>query len=118
LNFLADENVDRPVVERLRLDGYSVLYVADLYPGVSNGEVMEVANRTNSILLTADRDFGELVFQQQLVNLGVLLIRLVGLSPIRKAEVIAIAIRDHSSELLGAFTVITAGTIRIRRRIV
>jgi len=118
VNFLADESVDRPIVERLRQDGHTVGYVSDLDPGISNGEVFDIANRTNSILLTADKDFGELVFRQNLVTNGVFMIRLAGVSAIRKAEVIASAIKDHSSESLGAFTVITPGAVRIRRRFV
>jgi len=116
LNFLADESVDRPIVERLRQDGHTVGYVSDLDPGISNGEVFGIATRANSILLTADKDFGELVFHQSLVAHGVFLIRMAGLSSLRKAEVVASAIKDHSSELLEAFTVITPGAVRIRRR--
>jgi len=118
VNFLADESVDRPIVERLRQDGHTVVYVSDLDPGISNGEVFGIANRANSILLTADKDFGELVFHQSLVTHGVLLIRMAGISSMRKAEVVASAIKDHSSELLGSFTVITPGAVRIRRRFV
>ena len=118
MNFLADESVDRPIVERLRRDGHVIVYVSDLNPGISNGDVFEIANRTNSILLTADKDFGELVYHQNLVPQGVFLIRAAGISPTRKADLVASAIKRHSSELLGTFTVITPGAVRIRRRFV
>jgi predicted nuclease of predicted toxin-antitoxin system len=62
VNFLADESADRQIVERLRLEGHSVWHVADMDPGVSNGEVFNMANQKNAVLLTADKDFGELVF--------------------------------------------------------
>ncbi len=46
---------------------------------------------------------------------GVVLLRLAGLSSIRKAEIVATAIGQHSGELSGAFAVVSPGAIRIRR---
>jgi len=117
VNFLADESMDRQIVERLRFVGHSVWYVVDMDSGISNGDVFEMANRINAVLLTADKDFGELVFHQRLINQGVVLIRLAGLSPTNKAGVVASAIKNHLLELPQAFGVITPGAIRIRRRI-
>jgi len=117
VNFLADESIDRQIVEHLQKEGYSVLYVVDTEPELSNGDVFKLANQKNAILLTGDKDFGEMVFHQQVVNEGVVLIRLAGLSPPRKAEVVAQAIRHHFNEISNAFTVISPGAIRIRRRI-
>ena len=117
MNFLADESVDRQIVERLRHEGHSVWYVADTDPGASNGNVFDMANQKNAVLLTADKDFGEMVFQQRLINQGVVLIRLAGLSPTHKAGIVASAVKDHLPELPQAFSVVTHNAIRIRRRI-
>lgn len=64
MKILADEGVDRPIVELLRQSGHQVWYVAELEPGISDNVVLDLANRERAILLTADRDFGELVFRQ------------------------------------------------------
>lgn len=117
MNFLADESVDRQIVERLRLEGHSVWYVADTDKGVSNGHVFEMANQKNAVLLTADKDFGELVFHQRLISQGVVLIRLAGLSPAHKEGIVAFAVKDHQPELPQAFSVVTHNAIRIRKRI-
>ncbi|MCU0589183.1 MAG: DUF5615 family PIN-like protein [Syntrophobacteraceae bacterium] len=85
---MADENVDRQIVERLRQDGHEVWYVAEMDPGVSDQEVLTFANNEQAVLLTADKDFGELVYRQELVNPGVILLRLAGLSPDVKAELV------------------------------
>ncbi|MGQ9627032.1 MAG: DUF5615 family PIN-like protein [Anaerolineae bacterium] len=84
MKFLADEGVDRQIVERLRENGLSVLYVAEIEPGISDDEVLNQANRETALLLTTDKDFGELVFRQGRVIQGVILIRLAGLSPTYK----------------------------------
>lgn len=117
MNFLADENVDKPIVERLRNDGHIVLYVIEMEPSISDDEVIERANQEAALLLTADKDFGELVFRQGRVVYGVVLIRLAGLFPEHKAEVVAIAVQEHADELAQNFTVITPGAVRIRRRL-
>lgn len=116
MNFLADESVDRQIVERLRQDGHQVWCVAEMEPGISDEDVLDLANRGRYLLITADKDFGELVFLQRRLMSGVILIRLAGLSPRNKAEVIASALNKHGTELDQAFAVIMAGAIRIRKR--
>ncbi|WP_058868191.1 DUF5615 family PIN-like protein [Chloracidobacterium thermophilum] len=115
MNFLADESVDRLVVEHLRQEGHRVLYIAELGPGMSDEAVLNLANQETALLLTADKDFGEMVFRQGLNIQGVVLIRLAGLTHVRKAEVVALAVREHLPELSHSFAVITPGALRIRR---
>jgi predicted nuclease of predicted toxin-antitoxin system len=99
MNFLADESVDGPVVDRLCEDGHDVLSVAETEPSLPDEAVLAMANQRDALLLTADKDFGELVFRQRRVSAGVVLIRLAGLSPATKAMVVSPAIREHASEL-------------------
>jgi predicted nuclease of predicted toxin-antitoxin system len=116
MNLLIDESVDRQVVSKLRQDGHNVVYVSDLDAGISDDVVLSTANSMRALLVTADKDFGELVFRRQQVSAGVLLIRLAGRPPQSKAELVAIAVRDHSDELTGAFSVLSPGMIRIRNQ--
>ncbi len=115
MNFFADESIDRQIVSRLRRDGHAVRYVAEMEPGISDDMVLDLANEEADVLLTADKDFGELVFRQGRLAPGIMLIRLAGLSPARKAEAVAFAIDQHSGELPGAFAVLTPRSFRIRR---
>ncbi len=117
MKFLADECVDRQIVDRLRHGGYIVLYVAELEPGISDHDVLNLTNHEEAILLTADKDFGELVFRQGKVAPGIVLVRLAGLSPAIKAEIVAAAIMDHAGELFRSFTVIMPDSVRIRRKV-
>ena len=116
MNLVANEGVDRPVVERLRQDGHDVVYVAELSPSITDEEVLQQANARTAVLLTADKDFGELVFRQGLVHSGVLLLRLAGLANATKAEIVAEVCRDRAAELIGAFSVVSPGQVRIRRK--
>jgi predicted nuclease of predicted toxin-antitoxin system len=117
MRILADESIDRQIVNGLRQAGHSVDYVAEMDPGISDDHVLNLANEESALLLTADKDFGELVYRQHRVDPGVVLIRLAGLSPAKKAELVAFVVSKHNAELAHSFTVITPGAIRLRRRI-
>ena len=114
MKLVADESVDRLIVERLRQDGHAVSYVAEMEPGIADELVLHRANENEAILLTADKDFGELTFRQKLIHHGVVLIRLSGLSNKRKAEVVAEALSERGANFTNAFTVISPGMIRVR----
>jgi len=114
MNLVADESVDRAVVERLRQDGHDVVWIAELAPSIADDEVLREANDRDALLLTADKDFGELVYRQGRVHGGVVLMRLSGLANATKAENVAEVFRDRAAELPGAFTVLSPGAVRIR----
>lgn len=114
MRFLADENVDREIVVELRKRGCEVAYVAEMDPGISDDVLLDLANKEKAILITGDKDFGEIVFRQQRVTEGVVLLRLSGLRQEDKARLVAQAIEEHLKEIADAFTVITRNHIRIR----
>jgi len=114
LKLVADESVDRQIVDRLRQDGHAVWYVAEMATGIGDQAVLGMANREEAVLLTADKDFGELVYRQRLVNPGVILVRLSGVPPEAKAETVAKAINLHSAEFAHGFAVISPAAIRVR----
>ena len=72
------------------------------------------ALRSDAVLLTADKDFGDLVFRQRLLHSGVLLVRLAGVRPDIKARLIAEAFARHAEELKAGFAVLTRRSLRFR----
>ncbi|MEH1847278.1 MAG: DUF5615 family PIN-like protein [Nostoc sp.] len=76
MKFLGDENLDWQIVERLRLDDHKVLYIMEIQPGITDDEVLNLANNESAILLTSAKDFGELVFRLRRIAASVVLIRL------------------------------------------
>lgn len=63
MRFVADECVDAAIVARLRADEHEVAYVAEFGPVSGDEGVLETANKTGALLLTADKDFSDLVFR-------------------------------------------------------
>lgn len=116
MNIVADESVDGPVVAQLRRDRHRVDHVAEMSPGSSDNAVLDCANSQNAVLMTADKDFGELVFRLHRVSSGVILIRLSGLSAASKARMTSDALDAYGASMADAFTVICPGSVRIRHR--
>lgn len=115
MNLLADESIDRQIVDRLRLDGHDVFYIAEAEPSINDEQVFDRANAQQSLLITADKDFGEIVFREhRLVSDGVVLIRLTGLSSDTKAKLVSEAFQKSGSEFSNRFCVISPGNIRFR----
>src|SRR2546421_3399703 len=72
MRFLADENVSRLVIERLRGEGHDVISVAETKPGAPDDDILKAADAERRILITEDRDFGEMVIRQRLGLCGVI----------------------------------------------
>ena len=116
MNLLADESVDSPIVDRLRQDGHTVRYIAESDPGIHDGAVLDHANRSAAVLITADKDFSELVFRMGRIHTGVVLIRIAGLSADMKAGIVSDVLTNRGHEMASAFSVISPGSVRIRRQ--
>jgi predicted nuclease of predicted toxin-antitoxin system len=65
MTFFADEGLDAPLVEWLRQDGFTVIYALEIMPGAPDEEILKKANSLQAILITKDKDFGELVFRNK-----------------------------------------------------
>jgi predicted nuclease of predicted toxin-antitoxin system len=79
---LADENLPRPALEALRKAGWDVFSIAEKCPGISDEEVAALGTEQERILLTFDKDFGELIFRRGLsAGSGVVLFRITPGSP-------------------------------------
>jgi predicted nuclease of predicted toxin-antitoxin system len=88
--------------------------VAELSPSVPDEEVLALAVEHAALLITSDKDFGALVFQQRRASSGVILLRLAGLSVIEKAAIVSDTLAIHGDRLAQSFTIITPRRVRIR----
>ena len=114
MNFLANENFPFDAVEALRQDGHDVAWIRVDSPGISDPEVLSRAQAEKRILLTFDKDFGELAFRSKLpATTGIILFRIKAPSGDVVAEKVArvIAMRD---DWYGHFSVIEDDKIRMR----
>jgi len=113
MRFLADENVSRLVVDGLRAAGFDVVTVVATSAGAPDDEVLGFADRDGRILITEDRDFGELVVRQRLAVLGVILIALDRLSNAAEAARVTEVARAHADRMAGNLLVVEPGRVRV-----
>src|SRR5690242_12920851 len=64
MRLLANENFPRAAVEALRADGHDVAWIRTDAPGISDDAVLDLARGEGRVLLTFDKDFGELVLKR------------------------------------------------------
>lgn len=106
MNILADENISPIIVECLRQAGHSVRFVAEIAKGIDDIDVLAFAYEQEEIVLTDDKDFGDLVIFQGRPSRGVILVRLEGVPYIERAEIIVNYISENQDILPGGFSVI------------
>jgi predicted nuclease of predicted toxin-antitoxin system len=114
VKWVADENVDHPIVARLRELGHDVWSVAEQASGLRDDEVLAHAEAAAAVLITSDKDFGELVFRQRRTTHGVVLVRLPGMGPVERAARVAAALAPILDQVYGNFTVIDRTGVRVR----
>jgi predicted nuclease of predicted toxin-antitoxin system len=112
VRWLADECVGAPLVTSLRSLGHDVLHVAEIAAGLSDLDVIGLAAREKRILLTEDKDFGELVFRRKHPVPGLVLLRIVSEYAALKTVRLAAAIDHHGEKLFQRYLVIEKGRFR------
>jgi predicted nuclease of predicted toxin-antitoxin system len=114
VRFIANENIAASVIAGLRARGHDILAVREEMRGAPDRLVLDTARSDSRIVLTHDKDFGELAFREGLpVECGVILLRLAGADP---AEDVATALNaiDSRDDWAGNFAVITELRVRLR----
>lgn len=75
MRLLADENLHAGLVAWFRSNGHDVAYAAEFHGGAPDEDVLRRARDENRIVVTDDKDFGDLVVHRRLSTAGVLLLR-------------------------------------------
>lgn len=111
---LADENFPAPVIAALRQRGHDVAAVAETMPGATDARVLDAAVADECLLLTLDRDHGDLIFRHgHAAPTGVVLFRLSGPRP-QDDNRRMLQTLDQPTEWIGRFTTVTNTLIRSR----
>lgn len=114
VNLVADESVDSRIIKGLRQNNINVFSVAEECWGISDSDVLKLSVQNNCLLITEDKDFGELAFRLKFQHKGILLIRLSDL-PRRERILLAVeTISLHFNKLNGNFSVLTKNGLRIK----
>lgn len=112
--FLANENFPGDAVRDLRAAGHDVIWIRTDAPGMKDNDILAWAMRDNRILLTFDKDFGELAFRAKLpATCGIVLFRLPMPAPGAVGSTLSARIAERA-DWAGHFSVIEPGRVRMR----
>jgi predicted nuclease of predicted toxin-antitoxin system len=98
----------------LRNAGHDVLCVSEVAPGAHDEDVLRLANIESRVVLTNDKDFGELIYREGRVSAGLLVLRLETQAGRKKGELLAEVLRAVADRLPGHFSVLTEERLRVR----
>lgn len=112
MKFVADENLGIKVPKYLATLGFDIVSVKEIAQGKPDTDILEIANSENRILITLDKDFGELVFKEKLIHSGIILLRLRDESVKNKQKVLLKKLRSKK-QFANKFTV--ASDVKKRR---
>ena len=115
MRIVADENIESEIIDHLRSLNFEVYCIRESSSGINDEEVLKEANKEGSILLTSDKDFGELIYRMKLISSGVIFLRLNDVPVSEKSSILSTVLATHIEKLPNSFTVINKTSIRIRK---
>ncbi len=113
MRFLVDECTGPHVAKWLRQEGYEVFSIFDEASGLQDSEVLSKALSGDWILITNDKDFGELVFREGLDHRGIIFLRLDDEGSANKIKVLRQLLLNYVDRLPGQFVTVTETKVRI-----
>lgn len=116
MKLIADENIPKYVVDKLAEQGFEIVSIREILPGAKDKEVISFVEKKKGILLTFDKDFGELMYKERKAVKGIILLRFFPISP----EVILKRLKNLFSKYPGLefennFIVVDEDKIRVRK---
>lgn len=111
---IADENIDYDIVKILREKNFDIFSILESLPSISDFDVLSSASFGECFLITNDKDFGELIYKNNLSHNGILLIRLGDMDREEKIKLVIETIIENFEKMQNHFCVLTNKQLRIR----
>ena len=111
---IADENIPLPIIEMLFQNNLETISIFDNYRGISDIDIIELAQNPPKIILTEDKDFGDLIFAYNQKQVSVILLRY---HYSELTEITSVLLKFLLNNIVeeNSFVVITTKNIRVRR---
>lgn len=113
MRFLVDECTGTSVADWLKNENHDVFSVFEQWRGASDDAILEKCHQENYILVTSDKDFGEMVFRNQKVHNGIILVRCNPNNFVKRIEVLSKLLKNYSDKLENNFVVVSNDSVRI-----
>lgn len=114
LKFVLDVGVGNKVWQYLTTNGYDATLITTINPSMPDSDILFIAQTEGRMVITMDKDFGELVYHSRKAHKGVLLLRLEDATGDEKAVVMQFILENFKEQIEGKFCVFKNGRLRIR----
>jgi predicted nuclease of predicted toxin-antitoxin system len=113
LKLLLDSCVWGGTKQTLQEAGHDVVWSGDWDVDPGDAEILDVAHREERVLITLDKDFGELAIVHAIRHSGI--VRLVNFGARQQAAATLYVLEHHGAELMqGAIATAEPGRLRVR----
>jgi len=112
IKFLANVNVEKPLIDFLNDKGFDVKWVTNIDKRMPDDRVCEIANSEQRIIITNDKDFGEIVFYQKKIAYGIILMRVNGQNSSEKIILLEKLLENYLDKIANHFVVLTKTKFR------
>lgn len=115
IHFIMDESVDLRLKSCFAKGTMTVLSIAREHPGLNDDEVLALAYNKDAVLITEDKDFGDIIFRLKKNHAGILLLRLAGVPLEEKIALINNFLKEHLDKVKNSMSVLSENSVRIRK---
>lgn len=112
IKFLANVNVEKPLVDFLDEKGFDIKWITNIDKRMPDARVCEIANKEQRVIITNDKDFGEIVFLQKKITYGVILLRIKGQNSSEKIILIEKLLDKYPDKIADHFVIVTKEKFR------
>lgn len=113
LKFIVDECVGMHVAKWLESNKYNAISISSIMPGAKDSIILDKAFAENRIIITSDKDFGELVFNKKISHVGIILLRLQNESSKNKIKVLENLLNNYLDQISYNFIVVSDSNVKI-----
>ena len=114
MRLIADESLNYKLVMAIRNLGFQIMSVSEDFPSLKDIEIVSFSLQPPSVIITEDKDFGELVYRDKIPVVGIILLRYEPFQYTDMEKKIASFLLNYFEEMNKSFTVITVNKTRIR----
>jgi predicted nuclease of predicted toxin-antitoxin system len=115
MKIVVDVGVGKAVERWLASQNLDVVAVRDLDPGMADIAILALAAAEQRLVITMDKDFGELIVRSGQLHAGVLLLRLADADSQEKLRVVQQIFALHRNALPGNYCIYHKDKLRIRQ---
>lgn len=118
MKFLLDEDISPKLTVLLQKLGYPATHIREIQISLEDRQILEIAVTKEFIVITEDKDFGELVFKKGQVHIGVIFLRLEDQTLLNTQRVVKWLLSNYKAKLENSFTTVTEkdGKLKVRFR--